>query len=461
MVQSHTESYSIFLTRSNLSLSPSLSYCTGDNLFAKLAYISISGPYYLKLGEGSDYTPGQDTLLNVPTAPKETTATAVLLVALGMSGVKSYRFDRTSRSELMEVHETGASPFSGATDLWQAQSSVFNLIEHLEPFILSEHLSSPWLGKNIITGLKASDDHFLLIAVSLAELATPLQFDLSPYRLTGYDYVVRYRIWGATVDTSIISASSEDTSIRPGEAFFWLFRRSSSEDMAPSVAFTTPIPNVIQLAGRDFTIEVSGDGIHSVEFSWNGQRFATADAGDFRTNFLSIGAVPRAGIWHSLSAKAYSASNSNSFASLARTAVMFKCDGCTDSGCPAGMEVRGWECVQPTGPLPLLTSEIDIDVGGFAGSYSVGGMTGCCFRYDTYETFAHAGKGSRTVPITYSDDSERQWTRLVKLSIGSFARVYFSLDTDGKIDYVTNPEAVAIALDGKTLSVKSVSITSK
>ena len=82
----------------------------------KLAYISTSGPYYVKEGPGSQYIPGRDTLVNVGASPKSTAAQAMALVALGMSGVKGYHYEhpyqskgKASDDNIGDAYQTGAS----------------------------------------------------------------------------------------------------------------------------------------------------------------------------------------------------------------------------------------------------------------------------------------------------------------------------------------------------------------
>lgn len=107
--------------------------------------------------------------------------------------------------------------------VWQAQSSIFNLIGDLEEYIIADHVTSPWLGKGITTGLKQSPTHYLLIAVNFAETPLPIQFDQTPYFFQSAEQteVQLHSIRGATSSVVQVPSGSEDARvILPGEALF-------------------------------------------------------------------------------------------------------------------------------------------------------------------------------------------------------------------------------------------------
>ena len=120
---------------------------------------------------------------------------------------------------------------------------------------------------------------------------------------------------------------------------------------------------------------------------------------------------------------------------------------------------RAMKCVsEEDNVVEMLTSDITINAGDYQGTYSVKGMTGCCFNYGTTETYSELSSGSRTVAIQYTEDASRQWSRIVSIHIGQ-ARFYFSLDTNGRIVYVSNPHVAVVSEDGMTLTLNSVFIT--
>ncbi len=365
---------------------------------------------------------------------------AAALVAQGMSGIKSYKYGYIGEGS---KRQTGSSPFAstkGSSSNWQALSTIFNLIGDLEEYIIAEHVTSPWLGSGISTGLKQSSTHYLLMAVSLTEIPLRIQFplDLYLFESTEQTEVVLYSVLGGTSSVSQVPSESSITrDILPGEALFWLFRpRTIDVVPVPSIKLVSPAPDLT--VGNDgiFSAEVIAEDATSVDFYMNGSLLSSVSGigpsyvFDFPTN------LKRAELWHSLSAVA---TNDQGGRSQARTKIFIKCanGSCDDDGCPVDTVARGMECVPEEINTVMLTSDITIDAGGYQGTYSVKGMTGCCVGPS--ETYSQPSSGSRTVSIQYTQDASRQWSRLVYIRIGE-ANFYFSLDTTGKIVSVSNPQ---------------------
>ena len=56
---------------------------------------------------------------------------------------------------------------------------------------------------------------------------------------------------------------------------------------------------------------------------------------------------------------------------------------------------RAMKCVsEEDNVVEMLTSDITINAGDYQGTYSVKGMTGCCFNYGTTETYSELSSGS-------------------------------------------------------------------
>lgn len=427
-----------------------------------LGYISSGGPWFIQNGPGDDFVEGRDTIIADGFTPKQVSSFAAALVAQGMSSIKSYKYGVDGGGE-GSMRQTGSSPFAstkGSSSNWQGQSTMFNLIGDLEEYIIAEHVASPFLGNGIITGLKQSSTHKLLMAVSLTEIPQRIQFPLNEYLFQSSEQteVVLYSIMGSTSSvTQVPSESSITRNISPGEALFWLFRPRTTI-VVPSIEFVSPVPELTVRNDGIVSAEVIAKDATTVDFYINGSLVSSVSgigpsySLDFSTH------LKRAELWHSLSAVA---TNDQGARSQARTVVFIKCTSgdCDDNGCPVGTVAQGMECVpEESNTVEMLTSDVIIDVGGYQGTFGVKGMVGCCFNYATSETYSQPSSGTRTVSIQYTPDASRQWSRLASIHIGE-ARFYFSLDTTGKIVYVSNPHVAVISQDGMTLTLNSVFIT--
>lgn len=254
-----------------------------------------------------------------------------------------------------------------------------------------------------------------------------------------------------------VPSGSEDARvILPGEALFWLFRPRTTS-VAPSIKFVSPAPDLTVSNDGIVAAEVHAEDAVRVDFFMNGSQLSSVSgSGPYLFNFPT--ANVRAELWHSLSAIA---TNDQGELSQARTVIFIKCSSgnCDADGCPVGTVARAMKCVsEEDNVVEMLTSDITINAGDYQGTYSVKGMTGCCFNYGTTETYSELSSGSRTVAINYTSNASRQWSRIVSIHIGQ-ARFYFSLDTNGRIVYVSNPHVAVVSEDGMTLTLNSVFIT--
>ena len=439
----------------------------------KLAYLSVTGAYYTQQSSETPggYAPGGfiqgvHTLKSVGATSVSTSSQAAALIAMGMSGLKSYYFDfngatRADPDNIGQSHQTGASPWSGNTASWQAQASVFNLISDLEPYIIAPHISSPLLGTHMITGLKKGTDHNLLIVVNLSEVQRPLQVDLPLYLFPDFDTeVVLYRLRGATTSVTTLPSDTTvvDRQIQPGEAYFLLFhRRASITDAVPSIEFTSPVPNLIVGNDGSLAVEVAAKDTARVDFYLDGSLISSiASPERFSTIIQTEGLM--AGIHHSISAIAF---NSQGVSSQARTTVFVECtsDDCdSTTRCRQSKYPQGMSCIDTEPSNDVLSSEIEVDPGLFDRGWGMTGMTTCCFNYDTFITYSHQTPGLRNVTITIENNVDKGWSKLTKVKLDVYGGFYISLDSNGLIDDISPPSAT-IGSNGRSLIFKTTKVS--
>ena len=430
-----------------------------------LAYVSTSGPLYQKLGPGSgSFDPGKDDLNKIGVTSHLVSAQISAMVALGLSGVKSYQFDHMAENRANDENnhswQTGASPFTGQTDLWQAQAAAFNLINDIERYIIAHHISSPSLGDDIVTGVKKGNEHFLLIAVSFSEVQRNVTLDLAPYYFPNGTDIIRYRLLGKDYDVStVMNRDFDRVKMMPGESFWWLFRPSIAVEEIPTIHFRTPVPNIVVANSKVLPIEVEGRNIDRVEFFLDGRLLAIVGSPPFSTKFNTN--LTRLGIWHSFSATAF---NSINVTNRARTAIFVACDDNdaqnTSRECPSGLVPFGMSCISKSSyndSLAMIPTTIEVDPGSYRGMWSLGRTMGCC--YNTYQRFGDfTMSGPRNVSIEIKNDSGKQWSELFGISIVPRGRFFFSMRSDKSIDEISNPYVATISPSGKKITFNTTPI---
>jgi hypothetical protein len=275
-----------------------------------LQLVSIAGPYYTKLGPGTEYTPGQDRLQSNGLRPESVAAQVIYAVVRGQAGVRAYSYDwpgwkddRQNSPVGTGDRQTGSDPFAVGTDRWQAMSSAFHLVDQLEPYILQPQIHAVDLGPSIVTGARQGTPGTLLAAVNFSEATTPATVDLSFYRGSAQE-MIRYRLRGTTLYSERLPAASTDSvSFLPGESILWVFPAAAG---APAIKMLSPV--------REST--VSGQVLIQGEWSASSSPVRSELEIDGSVVASNSGLTPftwntqsyKAGIWHAVSLRAFNAS---------------------------------------------------------------------------------------------------------------------------------------------------------
>ncbi len=196
-----------------------------------LLQMSAVGPFYTKLGPGTEYVPGQDWLQEPGHTPVSIGAQALYAMAVGAAGVRVYSYDSNGwkqnralpRTGIRDL-QTGLDPFSVGTDRWDAMAAAFQLIDRVEPYLFQPRLPSPELGPEFVTGARRGQRNALLIAVNLTEASAEIRPDLTPYQVPGATRMIRYRLHGARLTTDVLPlAAGDELTLQPGEGVVWLW----------------------------------------------------------------------------------------------------------------------------------------------------------------------------------------------------------------------------------------------
>lgn len=230
-----------------------------QTVIGKLPSIQIDKPVYMevltygnayhKLVPGDTYHPGQDEIVQQGTQPEESTAEILYAAAMGFSGVRAYAYDGAyGQNDFLWAIErantpagaanpillqSGASPFSphqDVVDRWQAMSNAFNLIQNLEPYVLSPQINAVDLGADVTTGARELNGNagHMLIAINMLDNAKTVTVDLTPYLYAGASSVTRYHVAGLLSTSETVSNDNSQTvTMAPGEAIVWVFTPAS------------------------------------------------------------------------------------------------------------------------------------------------------------------------------------------------------------------------------------------
>lgn len=300
--------YSLQETRSTLERS----------ILGKLASIQIDRPRYMethtegnayfKRVDGDFYHPGQDELAAPGFSLEQTTAQIMYAAAMGFAGVRTYAYDGASGvndalwsyyrahdpagpfTEALE--QTGSSPFSKyqeVKDRWNAMSNAFNLIQSLEPYLLSPQINAVDADADVITGARelSGGAGRILIAINLLDNVKTASVDLSSYRYANAASVTRHHLAGLlSTSETVPNDVSEVVTFAPGEAMVWVFTPSANTPppvqvaAPPSVAITSPASNQKASGTMSLAATVSaGAGVSTVQFSLDGQNLGSTLTG--------------------------------------------------------------------------------------------------------------------------------------------------------------------------------------
>jgi len=217
---------------------------------------SMMGISYLKYAAAgvSGFSPPADKLLHVGNTPQSVVSGIFTAAAAGTAGVKLYRFDtdasdRTRNAGNGSGFEAGASPASGETRNWQAMGYASSVLtKAVQDYILGQPVSSPALGRNIITGARQGVNGNLLLVVNGWDGTRTLPIDFSPFR-TG-NPVLRYRVTDTGIKIqSLPDGRGETVVLSAGESAIYLFPRIAAIPGVEAVVFqpdTTGLPSIVR-----------------------------------------------------------------------------------------------------------------------------------------------------------------------------------------------------------------------
>jgi hypothetical protein len=200
----------------------------------QLIIASISGPAYTKNTAGEPfYTPPNDAL-DVPGANEAAITSQIMTAAaLGAAGVRLYQFEvpanESSRASapLGSYLQTGASPVANDPIVrgnWQAMSSAAKALTGvLAPYFLGTALTSPALGRNIITAARQSASGSMLMIINANDWERTLFVDFTPY--ASGSNISRYLIdYDGTQTVALSTSSGESIDLKGGETAIYVFK---------------------------------------------------------------------------------------------------------------------------------------------------------------------------------------------------------------------------------------------
>lgn len=281
-----------------------------------LMLTGTTGPYYRKLGPGSDFTPGQDKLLGPGATPVQTTAAAMFGAIAGGAGERAYGADFFWKPEREHAKpdgnnelQSGAGPYDSGSDIWHAEAAAWRTLGRLEPWLLQDQANAIDLGPLFSTGARHCPQGDLLLALNWSEKPQTVTVDLSPYR-HGRDApaIELCRVGSGTYSVfTMPGAASDKVTFRPGETIIWLCRAAAPPQdprpTPPAVSFTAPLPEATVTGQVTLRAEAtSQSGLKQVEFFVNGKSLGTATKAPYVTTWDT--ATATAGTWYSLTAVA-------------------------------------------------------------------------------------------------------------------------------------------------------------
>ena len=289
----------------------------------QLMLASGCGPYYKKLVEGDHFQVGLDEGLPY-SSPSTHFSTQPLYAALiGAAGVRTYSVDFFWKNERARAKlgtglgvgemQTGASPFGEGSDRWHALSAAFNMISHLEPYILQPQTSAVALGKEFSVGARRSKDHRLLMAINWSQKPRTVSVNLAPYLLDGVATIERYHVRGGLSSVELLPVAAEDTlTFAPGEFVAWLVRVpvKDKDSVPPAVKLVMPFEPTIT---GPFTLRVEARDdkeLKQVEFFVNAKSLGVVTEAPYELKWDAETAL--LGEWHGVKVVATDAAGNSS-----------------------------------------------------------------------------------------------------------------------------------------------------
>lgn len=199
----------------------------------QLMEVSVSGPSYAKHSENEAYySPLVDTLDQPGVTAPVIVAEMMTEAALGVAGERLYYFEKPSneseraRAKLGSYFQTGVDPEAHDDTVqrnWRAVSSAAQALTGiLEPYILASEVSSPSLGRNIVTAVRHSSRGTLLLIVNDNDWERIIPVDFKPYLRRSKP--VRFIISADGIRGPVqVSADSEGLRLEAGESAAYLF----------------------------------------------------------------------------------------------------------------------------------------------------------------------------------------------------------------------------------------------
>jgi hypothetical protein len=195
-----------------------------------LQLISIAGPFYTKLGPGKIYTPGQDKLQSAGIRPEAIPLQVLYGVTQGQAGFRAYAFDakrwhedRAREQFPLQDRQTGSDPFGEGRDRWQAMRNVFQVLARVERHLFAPPASSPYLGTELLTGLRRDAAGSMLLVLHVGELEREFSIPLESLGAAAGTRITRIRVGESYFTEDTLPARDSDRVLfAPGAAMIYL-----------------------------------------------------------------------------------------------------------------------------------------------------------------------------------------------------------------------------------------------
>lgn len=232
-----------------------------NSFYNRQPFMQLNRPQFLEIGlsdtsyvknspKGTDgYNPPLDQFVNPGVVPRSVGSTMFSAAAAGTAGLRLYQFEDADAYQ-GEVtggpgggYQVGAAPFYGATKLWRAMGYAGALMTKvLQPYLLSAPVSSPALGRNIITGVRKGASGTMLIVVNGWDGSRTVNLDFTPYKY-GFG-ATRYLVSDTWVKSALLSDQAGETiSLVAGETVVYVFPNSGAPSGLDQITFL-PVPPV-------------------------------------------------------------------------------------------------------------------------------------------------------------------------------------------------------------------------
>ncbi len=234
------------------------SYWMLNSFYSRQPYMQLNKPQLMQIGisdvayiknspSGTDgYNPPVDTFQSPGGVSRSVGSSMFSAICAGVAGLRLYQFEDSDDYQA-EVsggpggsYQTGAAPFYGATNLWQAMGYAGALITNvLQPYILSPPVSSPALGRNIITGVRTNSTGTMLIVVNGWDSERTINVPFTPYKY-GFG-AVRYRVGDTWMKSDVLpDETGEALTLVAGETAVYIFPNAKNATGLTNVSF---LPN--------------------------------------------------------------------------------------------------------------------------------------------------------------------------------------------------------------------------